>query len=904
MFAFFRKWISEGFVGTSVMKRLSVQLSVAGAVLALGAAAVAFSVLSGQDEATEEGVAEKTPEESSNAERVSPITADQTSVAESSTADTSESSESDGTFQNVSHDVSSRDQLTQPPSSSQWNPGASSGGLADAGNGSGGQSDGQQGRAAISDGSEGTTDLSAEGAFASPLSTAPPAAPVYGAGTMAPGTSESVVSTTENAEASAADVADTDSAQERQADAAQTMSVAEGVAEGVQNVASDYSANPASESSSSFPVDGAAGDNFGNPSDPATSNSAPSSNTGSDSGSIYMSGNRSNTAADNAAESLGAAGSISESSNTQSYHGGSENADGSGAASATRSQGNSLDSAAGGQASATGNFSRSNATEYSASSLGVPTGTSSSTTGSAAAATTSSEVSSGKGGADFSGYSVSSPAASSASSYSSAATTAGADARSSRAPSNLAASNVPGEQRLEGEQAPAIVIEKSAPEEIQVNREATFQLRVRNKGNSVVHNVTVVDQVPRGTEFVSATPTVTPTADGAVSWQIDAVEPGEEVLLSMRLLPKVAGEIGSVARATFETQAAVRTVCTKPELKLNVSATQQVLIGQTVTLEITVTNTGNGAAENVVIDEDVPEGFTHPAGNRLEHEIGTLRPQESRRLSLVLESTEPGTYENRMSVRGEGDLFDEDVRSIEVTSPQLQVNMQGPSLRYLDRQATYIVQLANAGTASAHNVELVTHLPKGMKYVTSDNHGQYDTQSHAVYWSLEELPADRPGDVHVTVLPIEPGNHKLKTDVQADLGLQEICEHEVVVESSAELSFIISDVADPIEVGSETTYEIRVQNRGSKAGAEIQIAAELPAGLTPTSGDGPTQGTVQGQQVLFTPLARLEPGEEVIFKIHAQGSTAGDHVVRAQLQSQELTVPVTKEEITRVYTDN
>ncbi len=78
----------------------------------------------------------------------------------------------------------------------------------------------------------------------------------------------------------------------------------------------------------------------------------------------------------------------------------------------------------------------------------------------------------------------------------------------------------------------------------------------------------------------------------------------------------------------------------------------------------------------------------------------------------------------------------------------------------------------------------------------------------------------------------------------------------------------------------------------------------LPAGVTPTSGDGPTQGTVQGQQVVFGPLASLGPSEDVVYKIHALGTATGDHVIRVQLRSAELRVPVTKEEITRVYTDN
>jgi uncharacterized repeat protein (TIGR01451 family) len=469
---------------------------------------------------------------------------------------------------------------------------------------------------------------------------------------------------------------------------------------------------------------------------------------------------------------------------------------------------------------------------------------------------------------------------------------------------SLEAQGVPGDRQLEGQQSPAIVIEKSAPAEIQVNRSATFHVRVQNRGTAPAHNVVVVDRVPDGTRFESANPDVQPTLDGVVVWQLNTVAPGEEVVLSMQVTPQVPGEIGSVARATFQTVASVRTVCTQPKLQLEVKAPQSVLIGQLATLEIKITNVGSGAAENIIVEEDVPEGFAHAAGRELEHQIQTLRPQESRSLTLPLQSVRAGTFENCMLVRAEGDLFVEDRRQIEVTTPQLQVAMNGPSRRYLDRQATYTIQLANPGTAGARSVELATHLPKGMKYVTSDKHGQYDSQSHAVYWSLEELPPNTQGDVTVTVLPIEPGSQKLMTDARAELGLKESCEHEVIVEGVAELSFVISDVADPIEVGSDTTYEVRVHNRGSKPDTKIRLVAVLPQGLIPTTGDGPTQAEVQGQSVYFAPLEKLGPGEEAVYKIHARGGGKGDHVFSAQLQSDELRVPVTKEEITRVYTDN
>lgn len=463
--------------------------------------------------------------------------------------------------------------------------------------------------------------------------------------------------------------------------------------------------------------------------------------------------------------------------------------------------------------------------------------------------------------------------------------------------------DVPGDRQLEGPQSPTIVIEKIAPDEVQVDQPATFQLVVRNVGNSLARHIVVSDQVPRGTEFISAVPDCTRTADGRLVWEIDALAANQEVVLALELLPKLAGEIGSVAQVSFQAQASVRTVCTQPQLALELTAPTQVLIGTSATLEIVVTNTGSGAARNVVLEEDVPEGFTHAAGRQLEHEIGTLRPQESRRLSLVLAAAQPGVYQNRLVVHGAGNLQEEDVREIEIAAPQLTVSMEGPALRYLDRPATYVIRMGNPGTAPARNIELAAYLPKGVQFINSDNHGQYDSQAHAVYWNLEELPAARQGDVHLTVLPIELGSHRLKAEGRGEAGLQNACEHEVTVEGLAGVTFTVSDVADPIEVGSDTAYEVRVANRGSKADTDIRVVAELPPGMVPTGGDGPVPAHVQGQTVSFDPVPRLAPGEEAVYKIGATGQRTGDHVIRVQVQSAELRVPVTKEEITRVYTD-
>jgi uncharacterized repeat protein (TIGR01451 family) len=466
-----------------------------------------------------------------------------------------------------------------------------------------------------------------------------------------------------------------------------------------------------------------------------------------------------------------------------------------------------------------------------------------------------------------------------------------------------ATQGVPGERQLEGMQAPSVALEKLAPAEVQVGKLATFETRVRNVGQIAAHEVIVTDHVPRGTRLEATTPQATEAADGTLTWNLGTMQPGDEIAISMQITPEAEGEIGSVAQVGFSGKATARTVSTRPLLKIEHTAPKQVMIGQEVRLGVTITNPGSGAATGVVVEEDVPEGLSHVAGNELEYEIGVLRPGESRELELSLKAEKPGLLENTILVRGEGNLTSQHRVQIEVISPQLQVGVNGPKKRFLDRQATYSVAVANPGTAAARDVQLIAYLPKGMTYVSSDSEGQYDAGQHAVLWGLEELPAGKSGTVKLIATPVETGEQKIRVEGKADLGLSVVSEQSVQVDAASELVFSISDLNDPIEVGTDTTYEVRVSNRGSRPATNVRLTAALPNEIKLVSGDGPSRASAKGQQIAFEPVGRINSGEEVTFKIHAQGIRAGDHLIRVQISSDEFPNPVTKEESTQVYVD-
>ena len=461
----------------------------------------------------------------------------------------------------------------------------------------------------------------------------------------------------------------------------------------------------------------------------------------------------------------------------------------------------------------------------------------------------------------------------------------------------------PGPQTMEGPQSPKLTLEKIAPDEVQVGQPTKFELRVRNTGQSVAENVVVRDEIPVGAEFIDSNPKATAVGQDAVYWEIGAIRPGEDVVVSIELTPTEEGQVGSVASVSFQTSATARTRVTKPQLVLEQTGPREALLGEAVRFSIKLSNPGSGVATGVVLEEDVPVGLSHSSGNKLEYEVGTIQPGQTRHLELTLKAAQAGPVVNTIVARAQGDLESTSSVELAVIAPKLTVDVEGPSKRYLDRQATFEVSVANPGTAPAHDVEVVANLPKGLQFVSTNNSGHYDQRRHAVIWSLEQLPAGEMGKAQFTAKPVEMGQYEIRAEGKAESGLESSDGHAIAVEGIAALFFGVADQVDPIEVGGRTTYEIKVVNQGSKAASNVRILAQAPEGMNPVSASGPTSEQIQGQLISFDPMTSLSPKGEAVFRITVQGAQPGDHRFRVQLSSDDMSSPVIKQEGTHIYSD-
>ncbi len=467
----------------------------------------------------------------------------------------------------------------------------------------------------------------------------------------------------------------------------------------------------------------------------------------------------------------------------------------------------------------------------------------------------------------------------------------------------------PGPLQLEGVQSPQLAVEKRGPREIQVGKPVRYEILVRNVGSATANDVVLRDAVPFGTSLITTTPPASPATSaggadaGDLVWSLGQLPPGGQARVVIELMPQAEGEIGSVASVSFRAEASVRSRATKPALTVACSEPPPTLIGRDAAVTITISNPGSGIATGVVLEGFLPENVSHRSGRELEFDVGQLKPGESRTIELVLGTRGPGVHQARFAARGDGGLLAEQGVKLEVTAPTLELAIDMPLRRFLQRSATCEISMVNAGTATARSIELAAQLPPGVRFVRANNAGWHDERTHRVLWNLEELPPGETGLVEVVVMPVELGPQKIVAAARSADGLADQVAHVCEVEGLAALFFEVTDSEDPIEVDGVTEYVVRVGNQGTKPATGVRLSATLLGDLEPVEARGPSGHRVDNLTVSFEPLAKLAPAEEAIFRVRAKGRTAGDQRVQVQLTSEDHPAPITKEEVTRVYDD-
>ncbi|MFQ5733895.1 MAG: hypothetical protein ACE5KM_18305 [Planctomycetaceae bacterium] len=464
-------------------------------------------------------------------------------------------------------------------------------------------------------------------------------------------------------------------------------------------------------------------------------------------------------------------------------------------------------------------------------------------------------------------------------------------------PALIAATKIP-----TGDQSPTVTVSWVKSGDINVGQECLCYLIVKNSGSVIARDLLVETNFPATVRLTKATPAPSETRGRAV-WRFRSLAPGQEKKIEIKLIPSRRGPLSAKAAVRFTGFAASDFTVKEPMLKLDMTGAAKVMVGDSASQIIVVSNPGTGIAKNVSVEAWIPKGLEHSRGDRLVMSIGSLNPGESRKVRLSLTATNGGEQTVKVKATADATLARQQQRTIQVAAPSLKVAMAGPGLRYVGRNAVYKTVVSNDGSIPTNNVRVVHKLPEGFKFLKADKGGSYNAAKRTISWFVGRIESGKKLEVTAVVAATKLGKHVHRAGAISEQSAGAETTMTTNVEGTASLVVEIADLDDPVEVGAETAYEVRVRNAGSKSAVNVQIACELPPGVELVGAKGPSRAVSRKGSVIFDKVAILTPGATAIFRVHVRGKTAGNQRFRARLTSDTITKPLTYDEITKFYSE-
>ena len=450
-----------------------------------------------------------------------------------------------------------------------------------------------------------------------------------------------------------------------------------------------------------------------------------------------------------------------------------------------------------------------------------------------------------------------------------------------------------------GIQQPRITIEKIAPQQCELGKPLVYSIIIKNVGSSDAHHVVVEDRIPKGTELAGGTSPRAELVDKKLIWRIGTMKPNEERKISIQVIPRQEGSIGSVARVNFSAEVAAEIMVAAPQLSLKVNAPREVRIGETIDLTFLLKNSGGAAANNVSVRDLIPEGLKHEAAADIECPIGKLGPNEAREIVLQVTAVKPGRVKNRAILTADGGITQELESVIDVIGEHLVLTRSGQNRIYAERPAVFTNSVKNEGNAAVSRVKVSEIVPAGLEFVEASDGGRFDPVERAIHWTVGPLAPGAETAVSAKLIAKTPGNQLGKISATGSAGSAASVKSEVDVIGRPELQMETVNATGVVAVGDRLTSKIQLKNSGSAPARNVALSISVPPEMKLIEVRGGRYQQVKNV-IRFEPLAELAPRDAVAFELVMEAIAEADAKMDLQISADHLTKPARRTESVQI----
>lgn len=220
------------------------------------------------------------------------------------------------------------------------------------------------------------------------------------------------------------------------------------------------------------------------------------------------------------------------------------------------------------------------------------------------------------------------------------------------------------------------ISKSDSPDPVLIGNDLAYSVSVVNRGPGEANNVVMIDTLPAGVTFVSATSSqgTCTQASGTVTCLIGTLAPGDAVSITITVTPTIGGILtntatiagGEVDFNTLNNTATTVTSVSPADISILITdSPDPVILGGDLTYTMTVTNDGPAIATDVTVTNQIPggtvfvdadstQGTCSVLTGTLTCALGSLNAGASATITLIVTPSNEGIVLNISTVTGSG----------------------------------------------------------------------------------------------------------------------------------------------------------------------------------------------------------------------------------------------------------
>ena len=323
---------------------------------------------------------------------------------------------------------------------------------------------------------------------------------------------------------------------------------------------------------------------------------------------------------------------------------------------------------------------------------------------------------------------------------------------------------------------PILSVQQTASEEsVLIGSDIQWNISIANDGNFFASDVVLTDVLPTGLSHASG--------DVEQIIEIGTLSPGEQREINIDTKAAQAGEhcnlivVTASNAETVQNEACVNILEAGLEVKMEGSEKQ--FVGKKSTYTVIAKNTGDIPLNDVVVVNTAPSVSKILQASDAEVKRNTatwtidLDPDEEKSFELDILIVEEGTHCNEVSISSsEHGLNISDQACTEWRGyPALLIEVldtEDPLV--VGEETTYIIQIANQGTAADTNITLDVQIPENLSIVSVSGGSQGTVSDNEISFApYPQLNAKEVIQYRIVAKAIDTGDSRFKAQMSSDL---------------------------------------------------------------------------------------------------------------------------------------